>query len=48
MKDVKTKTLEDRMESFVLSETFKYLYLVRNFLQLYAFGCLIFIVTVFF
>ncbi|XP_063714231.1 ER degradation-enhancing alpha-mannosidase-like protein 1 isoform X2 [Symsagittifera roscoffensis] len=28
LKDVKSKTLEDRMESFVLSETFKYLYLL--------------------
>ncbi|CAG8757840.1 14783_t:CDS:2, partial [Dentiscutata heterogama] len=28
VKDVLTKKLEDRMESFVLSETFKYLYLL--------------------
>jgi len=28
LKNVKSKTLEDRMESFVLSETFKYLYLL--------------------
>lgn len=28
--DVRDKSLEDRMESFFLSETAKYLYLVRN------------------
>lgn len=28
IKDVLTKSLDERMESFVLSETFKYLYLL--------------------
>jgi len=30
--DVRDKTLEDRMESFFLSETCKYLFLVRLFI----------------
>jgi mannosidase alpha-like ER degradation enhancer 1 len=32
--DVLDKSLEDRMESFFLSETLKYLYLVRNFVNI--------------